>query len=176
MFSKLPKLAKNAQQARANFATVADKLIKKEKKFAAHNYKSVPAMICRGKGIYVWDTEGKEYMDFLSGYSALNQGHCHPRIVEALKEQAEILHHTSRAFHSDKLSEYAEYISGLLGYDKVLPMNTGVEGGETAIKMSRKWGYKVKNIPKNQAKVIFCENNFWGRSIAAVSSSTDRKY
>ena len=121
----------------------------------------------------VWDTDGKRYIDFLAAYSAVNQGHCHPRIVRALKEQAEVLTLTSRAFHSDQMGSYADYITKLFGYDKVLPMNTGVEAGETAVKLARKWAYMVKGVPHNKAKVVFARNNFWGRTLAAVSSSTD---
>jgi acetylornithine/succinyldiaminopimelate/putrescine aminotransferase len=116
-------------------------------------------------GIHVWDVDDKRYLDFLSGYSALNQGHCHPKIVEALQKQAAVLHHTSRAFHNNILGDFAEYATKLFGYDKILPMNGGVEGSETAVKLARKWGYKVKNIKPDCAKVIFCDNNFWGRSI-----------
>lgn len=154
-------------------AISSKQIIERESKYSAHNYHPVPAALCRGEGIYVWDVEGKKYYDFLSGYSANNFGHCHPKIVASLQEQSQILHHTSRAFYNDVFGEYAEKITRLFGYDKVLPMNTGVEADETAVKISRKWGYLQKNIPKNQAKVIFCSNNFWGRSLAAVSASTD---
>ncbi|CAG2063469.1 unnamed protein product, partial [Timema podura] len=121
----------------------------------------------------MWDVEGKQYYDFLSAYSAVNQGHCHPTIVAALKQQADVLTLTSRAFYSDILGEYEEFITKLFGYQKVLPMNTGVEGGETACKLARKWGYVKKGIPANQAKIVFAEGNFWGRTLAAISSSTD---
>lgn len=144
-----------------------------EEKYNAHNYHPLSVVLSRGEGVYLWDIEGKRYYDFLSAYSAVNQGHCHPRIVAAMTEQAQKLTLTSRAFYNDKLGEYAEYITQFFGYDRVLPMNTGVEGGETAIKLCRKWGYTVKGIPKNEAKIIFCKNNFWGRTLAAVSSSTD---
>ena len=144
-----------------------------ENKHGAHNYHPLPVVLSRGKGVYVWDVEGKKYYDFLSAYSAVNQGHCHPKIIEALKEQASILTLTSRAFHNNVLGEYEEYVTNLFGYDKILPMNTGVEGGETAIKLCRKWAYKVKGIQENKAKILFAENNFWGRTLAAVSSSTD---
>jgi ornithine--oxo-acid transaminase len=127
----------------------------------------------KGEGIFVWDTEGKKYYDFLSAYSAVNQGHCHPRIVNALINQARKLTLTSRAFYNSRLGEYEEYITRYFGYDKVLPMNTGVEGGETALKLARKWGYMVKSIPENQARMVFVEGNFWGRTLAAISSSTD---
>lgn len=145
----------------------------REYKYGAHNYHPLPVALCRGKGVYVWDIEGKQYFDFLSAYSAVNQGHCHPKIINALKEQVEILTLTSRAFYSDMLGEYEEYVTKFFGYDKVLPMNTGVEGGETACKLARKWGYKVKNIPRNRAKIIFAEGNFWGRTLSACSSSSD---
>lgn len=144
-----------------------------EDKYGAHNYHPLGVVIARGEGIWVWDAEGKKYMDFLSAYSAVNQGHCHPKIVGALKEQADILTLTSRAFYNNVLGEYEKYITDLFGYDKVLPMNTGVEGGETAVKLARKWGYTVKGIPANKAKLIFAAGNFWGRTLGAISSSTD---
>ena len=144
-----------------------------ENNYGAHNYHPLPVVLSRGEGVYVWDVEGKKYYDFLSAYSAVNQGHCHPKIVQALTEQASILTLTSRAFHNNILGQYEKYVTGLFGYDKILPMNTGVEGGETALKLCRKWAYKVKGIPENKAKILFAENNFWGRTLAAVSSSTD---
>lgn len=144
-----------------------------EDKYSAHNYHPLPVVLAKGKGIHVWDVEGKQYFDFLSSYSAVNQGHCHPRIVQAMQEQAEILTLTSRAFHSNILGVYAEYITILLGFDRVLPMNTGVEGDETALKISRRWGYDVKGIEKDKAKIIVCQNNFMGRTIAAISCSND---
>ena len=140
---------------------------------SAHNYHPLPVVITRGLGVNLWDIEGKKYLDFLAAYSAVNQGHCHPRIVSVLKQQAETLTLTSRAFHNDQMGPYADYITELFGYDKVLPMNTGVEAGETAIKLARKWAYMVKGVPDNQAKVVFAKNNFWGRTLAAVSSSSD---
>ena len=121
----------------------------------------------------MWDMDGKRYIDFLAAYSAVNQGHCHPRIISVLKEQAEILTLTSRAFHSDQMGVYADYITRLFDYQKVLPMNTGVEAGETAVKLARKWAYNIKGVPENKAKVVFAKNNFWGRTLAAISSSTD---
>ena len=129
--------------------------------------------MARGKGVYVWDVEGNRYYDFLSAYSAVNQGHCHPKIIEALVKQASFLTLTSRAFYNNILGQYEKYVTDLFGYDKILPMNTGVEGGETALKLCRKWAYKVKGIKENKAKILFAENNFWGRTLAAVSSSTD---
>ncbi|MAD98487.1 MAG: ornithine--oxo-acid transaminase [Flavobacteriaceae bacterium] len=147
--------------------------IELEEKHGAHNYHPLPVVLRKGEGVHVWDLEGNHYYDFLSAYSAVNQGHCHPRIVYALTEQAHKLTLTSRAFHNDVLGEYEKFITNLFGYDKVLPMNTGVEGGETAIKLCRKWAYKVKGIEQNKAKILFAENNFWGRTLAAVSSSTD---
>ena len=144
-----------------------------EEKYGAHNYHPLPVVLNRGEGVFVWDVDGNRYYDFLSGYSAVNQGHCHPRIIGALTEQAQKLTLTSRAFHSSLLGEYEQYISSYFGYDKVLPMNTGVEGGETAIKLARRWGYTVKGIEANQAKIIFAAGNFWGRTLAAISSSTD---
>ena len=144
-----------------------------EHKYSAHNYHPLPVVLSRGEGPYVWDVEGKRYLDFLSGYSAVNQGHCHPRLINTLVEQAGKLTLTSRAFHSDKLGEYAEFITNYFGYGKVLPMNTGVEAVETAIKITRKWGYEVKGIPDGQAKIVVCEHNFHGRTSTVVSFSTD---
>jgi len=153
--------------------TVSQKAIDLEYKYGAHNYHPLPVVLNRGEGVFVWDVEGKKYYDFLSAYSAVNQGHCHPKIVAALVEQASLLTLTSRAFHNDVLGAYEKYVTTLFGYDKILPMNTGVEGGETALKLCRKWAYKVKGIAPNKAKILFAENNFWGRTLAAVSSSTD---
>jgi ornithine--oxo-acid transaminase len=147
--------------------------IQLEDKFGAHNYHPIEVVIDRGKGVWVWDVEGRKYMDFLSAYSAVNQGHCHPKILEAFFSQAKKLTLTSRAFYNSVLGIYEKYITSYFGYDKVLPMNTGVEGGETAVKLARKWAYEVKGIPKYEAKVIFAEGNFWGRTLAAISSSTD---
>jgi ornithine--oxo-acid transaminase len=147
--------------------------IKLEDKYGAHNYHPLEVVIDRGKGVWVWDVEGKKYLDFLSAYSAVNQGHCHPKIVNALTEQAQRLTLTSRAFYNSCLGEYEKYITEYFGYDKVLPMNTGVEGDETAFKLARKWAYAVKGIPENKAKIIFCEGNFHGRTMMAVSASND---
>lgn len=153
--------------------TKSDELILLEAQHGAHNYHPLPVVLAKGLGAKVWDVEGKEYFDFLSAYSAVNQGHCHPKILKALTDQAAILTLTSRAFYNDVLGEYEQFITNLFGYDKVLPMNTGVEGGETANKLARKWGYEHKGIPENQAKIIFAEGNFWGRTLAAISSSDD---
>lgn len=147
--------------------------INREDKYGAHNYHPLPVVLERGEGVYVWDVEGKRYYDFLSAYSAVNQGHCHPKIVSVLKEQAEKLTLTSRAFYSSVLGEFEEYITKYFGYDKVLPMNTGAEADETAIKLCRRWGYDVKGIPSNQAKIVVCENNFHGRTTTIISMSTD---
>lgn len=147
--------------------------MKLEDKYGAHNYHPLPVVLARGVDTKVFDVNGKEYFDFLSAYSAVNQGHCHPKIIAALVEQASTLTLSSRAFHNDKLGEYEEFVTKFFGFDKVLPMNTGVEGGETAIKLARKWAYMVKGVPENQAKVVFAKENFWGRTLAAVSSSTD---
>lgn len=147
--------------------------IAREDKFGAHNYHPLPVVLDRGEGAYVWDVEGKKYFDFLSAYSAVNQGHCHPRIVDALVDQARRLTLTSRAFYNSVLGEYEEYVTKYFGYDKVLPMNTGAEADETAIKLCRKWAYKVKGIKEDEAKIIVCENNFHGRTITIVSMSTD---
>ncbi len=144
-----------------------------EDNFGAHNYHPLPVVLEKGEGVFVWDVESKKYYDFLSAYSAVNQGHCHPRIIKALVSQAQQLTLTSRAFHNNVLGEYEKYITEYFGYERVLPMNTGVEGGETGIKLCRRWGYTIKGIPANQAKIVFVEGNFWGRTIAAISSSTD---
>ena len=151
----------------------SQELIQLEDQYGAHNYHPIPVVLNRGEGVHVWDIDGKRYYDFLSAYSAVNQGHCHPRIIEALVEQAQKLTLTSRAFHNDQLGIYEKFVTEFFGYDRVLPMNTGVEGGETAIKLARKWAYEIKGVPSNQAKVIFAEGNFWGRTMAAISSSTD---
>ncbi|KPP62964.1 ornithine aminotransferase, mitochondrial-like [Scleropages formosus] len=145
----------------------------REEKYGAHNYHPLPVALERGEGTHVWDVEGRRYFDFLSAYSAVNQGHCHPKIIAALKDQASRLTLTSRAFYNNVLGEYEEFITSIFGYQKVLPMNTGVEAGETACKLARKWAYKVKGVPKYKAKIIFAHGNFWGRTMAAVSSSTD---
>jgi len=147
--------------------------IKLEDNYGAHNYHPLDVVIDIGEGVWVWDVEGKKYLDFLSAYSAVNQGHCHPKIIKALTDQAKKLTLTSRAFYNSVLGEYEKYITEYFDYDKVLPMNTGVEGDETAIKLARKWAYDVKGIPKYKAKIIFCEGNFHGRTMAAISASTD---
>ena len=157
----------------SNISPNAANYLALEEKYGAHNYHPLPVVLERGEGVYLYDVDGKQYFDFLSGYSAVNQGHCHPAIIAALQKQASTLTLTSRAFHNNLLGEYEKYITEYFGYDKVLPMNTGVEGGETAIKLARRWGYNVKGIPENKAKVIFAEGNFWGRTLAAISSSTD---
>ena len=144
-----------------------------EEKYGAHNYHPIPVVLTKGAGVHVWDVDGRRYFDCLSGYSAVNQGHCHPRIVEALIEQAGKLTLTSRAFHSDLLGEYAQYITNYFGYDKVLPMNTGVEAVETAIKLCRRWAYQVKGIPEGKAKIVVCAGNFHGRTTTVISFSTD---
>ena len=151
----------------------SQELIALEDKYGAHNYHPLPVVLSKGEGVYVWDVDGKKYFDFLSAYSAVNQGHCHPKIVRALQEQSETLTLTSRAFHNDVLGQYEKYVTSLFGYDKVLPMNTGVEGGETANKLARKWGYQKKGIEENKARIIFAKGNFWGRTLAAISSSDD---
>ena len=144
-----------------------------EKNYGAHNYHPLPVVLEKGIGVHVWDCEGKKYFDFLSAYSAVNQGHCHPKIIEALINQSSKLTLTSQAFFNDQLGPYEEFICNLFKYDKVLPMNTGVEGGETANKLARKWGYLKKNIPENKARILFVKGNFWGRTLAAISSSDD---
>ncbi|XP_042898570.1 ornithine aminotransferase, mitochondrial isoform X2 [Parasteatoda tepidariorum] len=157
----------------ALYPLTSKEVMERESKYGAHNYHPLPVVIHKGKGIHVWDVEGKQYFDFLSAYSAVNQGHCHPKILEALAKQAEIVTLTSRAFYASALGEYEEFITKKFGYQKVLPMNTGVEAGETGCKLARRWGYDVKGIGKNKAKIIFAEGNFWGRTLSAISSSTD---
>ncbi|MDY6801721.1 MAG: ornithine--oxo-acid transaminase [Bacteroidota bacterium] len=147
--------------------------IKREDKYGAHNYHPLPVVLDKGEGVFVWDVEGKKYYDFLSAYSAVNQGHCHPKIVKALYDQAQKLTLTSRAFYNSVLGEYEEYVTKYFGYDKVLPMNTGAEADETAIKLARKWGYQKKGIPENEAKIVCCNENFHGRTITIISMSTD---
>ena len=144
-----------------------------EERYNAHNYESLPVVLTKGKGVHVWDVDGKKYYDFLSAYSAVNQGHCHPKIIETLIEQSQKLTLSSRAFYNDALGEYAEFITKYFGYDKVLPMNTGVEAVETAIKLCRKWAYEVKGIAENKARIIVCANNFHGRTTGIISFSTD---
>lgn len=151
----------------------SEQAIELENKYGAHNYHPLPVVIDKAEGVYVWDLEGKKYFDFLSAYSALNQGHCHPDIIKALVDQAKVLTLTSRAFHNSVLGPYEKYITELFGYDKVLPMNSGVEGGETAVKLARKWAYEKKGIEENKARVVFVHGNFWGRTLAAISSSDD---
>ncbi len=148
-------------------------IIDLEYKYGAHNYHPLPVVLEKGEGVFLWDVEGKRYYDFLSAYSAVNQGHCHPKIISALVNQSNKLTLTSRAFHNNVLGQYEKFITEFFGYDKVLPMNTGVEGGETAVKLARKWGYEVKKVPNDSAKIIFVEGNFWGRTLGAISSSTD---
>ena len=147
--------------------------IELEDKYGAHNYHPLPVVLSKGEGIFVWDMEGNKYFDYLSAYSAVNQGHCHPKIIQSLSDQAKKLTLTSRAFYNDTLGEYEKFITEFFKYDKVLPMNTGVEGGETANKLARKWGYEVKGIQDNKAKIIFAHGNFWGRTLAAISTSDD---
>ena len=144
-----------------------------EERYGAHNYHPLPVVLNKGDGVFLWDVEGKRYYDFLSGYSAVNQGHCHPKIIATLVEQAQKLTLTSRAFHSNQLGEYEKYITSYFGYDKVLPMNTGVEAVETAIKLARRWAYKIKGVAENEAKIIVCENNFHGRTSTVISFSSD---
>ncbi len=144
-----------------------------ENKYGAHNYHPLPVVLSKGEGVYLWDVEGKKYFDFLSAYSAVNQGHCHPRIIQTLKDQAEKLTLTSRAFFNDVLGPYEKYITDYFGFEKVLPMNTGAEGVETAIKICRKWAYEVKGIPEKDAVIVVCENNFHGRTTTIISFSND---
>ena len=152
---------------------ITNYFIKLEDEYGAHNYHPLPVVLKKGSGVYVWDVNDKKYFDFLSAYSAVNQGHCHPKIIKALVDQSSKLTLTSRAFFNNVLGEYDKFITDFFGYDRVLPMNTGVEGGETAIKLARKWAYEVKGVPSNKAKIIFVTGNFWGRTLAAISSSND---
>lgn len=153
--------------------TKSGQLIELEEKYGAHNYHPIPVVIERAEGIFMWDVEGKKYYDFLAAYGAVNQGHCHPRIIKALTTQAQKLTLTSRAFHSSLLGEYEQFITSYFGFDKVLPMNTGVEGDETAMKLARRWAYDVKGVKENQAKLVFAKGNFMGRTLAAISASND---
>ncbi len=154
-------------------STASQHFIELEDKYGAHNYHPLPVVLKKGKGVHLWDVDDKQYFDFLSGYSAVNQGHCHPKIIAALTEQAQTLTLTSRAFYNDQLGDYEKYIIEYFGYDKVLPMNTGVEAVETAMKLGRKWAYQVKGIAENQAKIIVCNHNFHGRTMGVISCSTD---
>ncbi|XP_012283210.1 ornithine aminotransferase, mitochondrial-like [Orussus abietinus] len=175
LISRSIKPRREAKTLRVQFSRglTSQEVFSREDKYGAHNYHPLPVAINKAEGVFMWDVEGKRYYDFLSAYSAVNQGHCHPRIYKALVNQAKNLTLTSRAFYSDALGEFEEFITKLFGYDKWLPMNTGVEGGETACKLARKWGYTSKGIPDNKAKIVFAEGNFWGRTMSAVSSSTD---
>ncbi|WP_373514456.1 ornithine--oxo-acid transaminase [Persicitalea sp.] len=156
------------------YSEATERAMQLEWKYGAHNYKPMPVVLERGEGVHVWDVEGNQYLDFLSAYSAVSQGHCHPRIVNAMITQAQKLTLTSRAFHSDILGECEKFMAEYFGFDKVLMMNSGVEGGETALKLTRKWAYKVKGVPDNQAVTVYATGNFWGRTLAAISSSTDK--
>lgn len=169
-----PAAAAAFSQHAAAPSTASQQFIDREDKFGAHNYHPLPVVLKEAKGCKVWDVDGKEYYDFLSAYSAVNQGHGHPKILAALVEQAGTLALTSRAFYNNVLGEYEEFITRFFGYDRVLPMNTGVEGGETAIKLARRWAYDVKGVPENAARVIFAKNNFWGRTMSAISASNDK--
>ena len=152
---------------------LSKKFIDLEQQYGVHNYHPLPVVLSRGEGVYVWDVDDKKYFDFLSAYSAVNQGHCHPKIIKALVDQASKLTLTSRAFYNDVLGDYEKFVTEFFGYDRLLPMNTGVEGGETAVKLARKWAYLKKGVEKNKAKIIFVQGNFWGRTLAAISSSND---
>ena len=171
--SRLGANARPLSTSAPALSAAAERLIRLEAERGAHNYAPLPVVLARGEGVHVWDVDGKRYLDFLSAYSAVNQGHAHPKIVGALTAQAAKLALTSRAFHNNVLGEYEEFITDFFGFDRVLPMNTGVEGGETAIKLCRRWGYDIKGIPEDQATMLFCKDNFWGRTISACSSSSD---
>ncbi|MFV8464897.1 ornithine--oxo-acid transaminase [Flavobacterium sp. LB1P62] len=161
------------KQSHQALSSKSEAFIEKENKYGAHNYHPLPVVLEKGEGVYVWDVDGKKYYDFLSAYSAVNQGHCHPKIVAAMVKQAQTLTLTSRAFYNDQLGPYEEFITEYFGFDKVLPMNTGAEAVETALKICRKWAYEVKGIPENQAQIIVCENNFHGRTTTIISFSND---
>lgn len=161
------------EQIHQTLSSKASAMIAKENKYGAHNYHPLPVVLKRGEGVFVWDMDGKKYFDFLSAYSAVNQGHCHPKIVNAMIKQAQTLTLTSRAFYNDQLGNFEEYVTNYFGFDKVLPMNTGAEAVETALKLCRKWAYEVKGIPENQAQIIVCENNFHGRTTTIISFSND---
>lgn len=161
------------EQVQQILSSKSNVLIEKENKYGAHNYHPLPVVLDRGEGVYVWDVDGKKYFDFLSAYSAVNQGHCHPKIVKAMVDQAQTLTLTSRAFYNDKLGNYEEFVTKFFGFDKVLPMNTGAEAVETAIKLCRKWSYEVKGIAEHEAQIIVCENNFHGRTTTIISFSND---
>ena len=156
-----------------NLSAKSQHMIDLEDKYGAHNYHPLPVVLERGEGVFVWDVDGKRYFDFLSAYSAVNQGHCHPKITKTLIEQSQTLALTSRAFHNNVLGDYEKFITGIFGFDKVLPMNTGAEAVETAMKLARKWGYEKKGVAENAAKIIVCEGNFHGRTISIISASTD---
>ncbi|HKB43302.1 MAG TPA: ornithine--oxo-acid transaminase, partial [Chitinophagaceae bacterium] len=160
-------------QSTINISATTQYYLELEEQYGAHNYHPIPVVLNRGEGVFVWDVDGKRYYDFLSGYSALNQGHCHPKIVQAFIEQSQKLTLTSRAFYNDVMGEYAKFITEYFGYDKVLPMNTGVEAVETAIKLCRKWAYEIKGIDEGKAKIIVCEGNFHGRTSTVISFSND---
>lgn len=161
------------QQVQQELSSTSELVIAKENQYGAHNYHPLPVVLNRGEGVFVWDVDGKKYFDFLSAYSAVNQGHCHPKIVGAMIKQAQTLTLTSRAFYNDQLGVYEEYITKYFGFEKVLPMNTGAEAVETALKLCRKWAYEVKGIAENQAQIIVCENNFHGRTTTIISFSND---
>ncbi|KIC02185.1 MULTISPECIES: ornithine--oxo-acid transaminase [unclassified Flavobacterium] len=161
------------EQVQQILSSKSNVLIEKENKYGAHNYHPLPVVLERGEGVYVWDVDGKKYFDFLSAYSAVNQGHCHPKIVKAMVDQAQTLTLTSRAFYNDKLGNYEEFVTKFFGFDKVLPMNTGAEAVETAIKLCRKWAYEVKGVAEHEAQIIVCENNFHGRTTTIISFSND---
>ncbi len=161
-------------QATKNITTRTEYFLEKEAQYGAHNYHPLPVVLSKGRGVFVWDVDDKRYYDFLSGYSAINQGHCHPRIMEAFMVQAQKLTLTSRAFHNDVMGEYAEFITRYFGYDKVLPMNTGVEAVETGLKLARRWGYEVKGVEPGKARIITCADNFHGRTLSVISFSTDK--
>ena len=173
MATKTKPSTKTASKEAKVTKSETKRYIAMEDRYGAHNYHPLPVVLHKGKGIYVWDVEGKKYFDFLSSYSAVNQGHCHPRIVKALKDQANVLCLTSRAFYNDAFCEYEKFMHSYFGYDKVLPMNTGAEGVETALKLARRWGAVKKGIPNDKIKIICCEGNFHGRTVTVITMSDD---
>lgn len=175
LFRKTPAISFKGvlSTCKSPFGSDSKHFIDLDYQYLCHNYKPLPVVATRGKGVYLWDIEGREYIDCISGYSAVNQGHCHPKIIQAAIDQMSRVTLTSRAMHNDKIGLFAKKLTNLLGYDKFMPSNGGVESGEAAVKFARRWGYEAKKIPPNAAKILFCENNFWGRTIAACASSDD---
>ncbi|XP_046488931.1 ornithine aminotransferase, mitochondrial [Neodiprion pinetum] len=167
------RVASIVQKPEVKRLLTAQEIIDREDRFGGRHFKPLPVVLTRGQGVFLWDVEGKKYLDFLAGFAAVSQGHCHPRLVKTMRDQAEKLTHTSRAYYTEPLGALSEYLTNLFGWDRFIPMNTGVETGDTALKLARRWAYRTKKIPSNRASILFAKGNFWGRSLAAVSSSTD---